>query len=66
MELPNDSPRDLLLSLPPEQRDQFLLALPPEEALAAEYSWSFWARTDQLIPPGDWFVWLILAGRGWG
>jgi len=24
------------------------------------------ARPEQLIPPGDWFVWLVLAGRGWG
>lgn len=24
------------------------------------------ARPDQLAPPGDWLVWLILAGRGWG
>ena len=28
--------------------------------------WSFWARTNQLPPSGDWFVWLIMAGRGWG
>ena len=24
------------------------------------------ARPDQLAPPGDWLVWLIQAGRGWG
>lgn len=24
------------------------------------------ARPTQLEPPGDWFIWLILAGRGWG
>lgn len=24
------------------------------------------ARDDQLEPPGDWFVWLAMAGRGWG
>jgi len=28
--------------------------------------WFRVARADQLEPPGDWFVWLILAGRGWG
>jgi phage terminase large subunit-like protein len=28
--------------------------------------WSFWARPDQLLPPGDWVYWLILAGRGAG
>jgi phage terminase large subunit-like protein len=28
--------------------------------------WRVWARREQLPPPGDWRVWLILAGRGWG
>ncbi|HYL31924.1 MAG TPA: terminase family protein [Stellaceae bacterium] len=28
--------------------------------------WEFWARPDQLPPPGDWRVWLLLAGRGFG
>jgi predicted phage terminase large subunit-like protein len=30
------------------------------------HEWAFWARAEQLPPPGDWRVWLILAGRGWG
>ena len=31
------------------------------------YDWRFWARTNQLAPinPG-WFIWLLLAGRGFG
>lgn len=37
-----------------------------EELAAIEYAWRFWARPDQLAPPGDWRTWLILAGRGWG
>ena len=28
--------------------------------------WPFWARPEQLPPPGDWRVWLICAGRGFG
>jgi phage terminase large subunit-like protein len=28
--------------------------------------WDVIARADQREPDGDWFVWLILAGRGWG
>ena len=28
--------------------------------------WEQAARPEQLPPPGDWLVWLILAGRGWG
>ena len=28
--------------------------------------WFTTARPEQLTPKGDWNVWLILAGRGWG
>lgn len=28
--------------------------------------WLETARNDQLPPPGEWFTWLIMAGRGWG
>src|ERR1700752_2612402 len=30
------------------------------------HDWKFWARDDQAQPPGDWIIWLILAGRGAG
>lgn len=33
---------------------------------SAVYDWSLWARPAQLAPPGDWRIWLILAGRGFG
>lgn len=38
------------------------------EALFAELSkrWTLHARPEQLLPPGDWNIWLILSGRGWG
>lgn len=25
-----------------------------------------WARPEQLPPPGEWSIWLAMAGRGWG
>jgi len=28
--------------------------------------WPFWARPEQLPPQGDWRIWLMLAGRGFG
>jgi phage terminase large subunit-like protein len=28
--------------------------------------WSFWADRRQQPPPGDWRVWLLMAGRGFG
>src|SRR5215472_3078674 len=33
---------------------------------ALEASWPAVARPNQLPPPGDWQVWLLLAGRGFG
>jgi phage terminase large subunit-like protein len=36
------------------------------EAEALEWDWSFWARPKQLLPLGDWFVWFIQSGRGFG
>jgi phage terminase large subunit-like protein len=30
------------------------------------WDWGFWGRQKQQLPPGDWFVWLLLAGRGFG
>lgn len=29
-------------------------------------SWHDLARPDQRMPPGDWLIWYIQAGRGWG
>lgn len=31
-----------------------------------DYLWEFDARENQLPPPGDWRVWMIMAGRGFG
>ncbi len=30
------------------------------------HDWPLWARDKQLPPAGDWRIWLILAGRGFG
>lgn len=56
-----------LASLPEIQRASWLAEQPPwvlEEILRDEWWWT--ARPEQLAPPGDWFVWLLLAGRGFG
>ena len=52
--------------LAPEQRASILAELTDQEAQALEYDWRFWARPDQLAPPGDWTFWAAIAGRGWG
>ena len=41
--------------------------LQPHERIAlASWHWEVWGRDEQLPPPGDWRVWLICAGRGFG
>ena len=40
--------------------------LTPLECAQLIHDWTFWARADQATPPGDWIIWLILAGRGAG
>lgn len=51
------------------------LQAPPPEFLAAadllaarepDSAWRREARPEQLPPPGDWWIWLVLAGRAWG
>jgi phage terminase large subunit-like protein len=40
--------------------------LPEENAQEVLDDWRIWARPEQLPPDGDWRVWLLLAGRGFG
>ena len=62
----NLSPAHRLASLPADQQAAMLAGMPPEDLAALAYAWEFWARPDQLPPPGDWRTWLFLAGRGFG
>lgn len=47
-------------------RQKALEKLSTEVRAALLYCWEFWARPNQVAPPGDWLTWLILAGRGFG
>lgn len=38
----------------------------PSASVVAGKQWHDIAREKQLPPPGEWFVWLLLAGRGFG
>ena len=40
-----------------------LTALSESEAQALLWNWPFWARQDQLPPPGAWTSWMMLGGR---
>ena len=48
------------------QRTALLAELSHEDALALLYDWPFWAREKQMPPDGQWFAWLLMAGRGFG
>jgi phage terminase large subunit-like protein len=57
---------DDILGLAPGERAMMLETMTPLECAQLFHDWSFWARPDQAPPPGDWIIWLILAGRGAG
>jgi phage terminase large subunit-like protein len=48
------------------ERKDFYQGLTEAQKQLFPYEWGFWGRPDQQLPGGDWFVWLILTGRGWG
>lgn len=50
----------------PAQIRATVAGLDEATASALLYDWPLWARAEQLPPAGEWYVWLILAGRGWG
>jgi len=60
------SPAENLAALGKENLGEFLRDLREEECQSLLYDWKFWARPNQLAPRGDWFCWLVLAGRGFG
>lgn len=53
-------------SLGMEKRRGLLSDLTMRDAAALLHDWRFWARPKQLPPDGDWFCWLVVAGRGFG
>ena len=62
--------KDWLISfidtLPMERQKALLSQLTRRQANYFLNDWTTWARPKQIAPPGDWRIWLILAGRGFG
>jgi phage terminase large subunit-like protein len=54
------------MALPEPAQRRFVEDASADELAEIYYVWSEWARPSQLPPPGDWRVWLLLAGRGFG
>ncbi len=55
-----------LLDLGKAEQQAVLSSLSPEAMLELKQHWPLWAHDGQLPPPGDWRVWLMQAGRGFG
>lgn len=50
----------------PAERDAFFAALTPEEIETLQWDWKFWGRPKQFAPEGNWGIWILRAGRGFG
>lgn len=50
----------------PRVRRELIRKLDQNEKDGFDYLWEHVARAEQLPPPGDWRVWMIMAGRGFG
>ena len=58
---------DQIAGLSPDEREAWVKSLPePVVGDLAKQPWWFIGRPEQQQPEGDWNVWLILSGRGWG
>ena len=55
-----------LLILPHAERQSAWARLTETEQHELAWHWRLWAREQQLAPDGDWRIWLIMAGRGFG
>ena len=56
-----------LADLSPDERVAVISELTNAEAEALLTDWrGFLARPNQVMPIGDWEIWLVLAGRGFG
>jgi phage terminase large subunit-like protein len=57
---------DWLRKEPPETRQRIVSALDQRERNEFPWHWQLRARAEQLPPEGEWRVWMIMAGRGFG
>ena len=58
---------EILAALPLDERKKALALLSDAEAEALLHDWrGFLARPEQVMPPGDWDIWMVVAGRGCG
>lgn len=59
-------PLECLAGATPGHADQLAHSLTADERIEFAYHWELFARPAQLAPAGQWRVWLVMAGRGFG
>jgi len=63
----SSSIRETIQSLSKTERQKWIQTLPEDVVVdLSRKPWWFIGRPEQQEPEGDWNVWLILSGRGWG
>jgi phage terminase large subunit-like protein len=63
----SDSLAKRISKLPIEEQEAWLDSLDPDLRIElGRAPWWFIGRPEQLTPPGDWVVWLLMAGRRFG
>ena len=55
---------DRLIALPDEERGHAVRGMTAPMRREFYARWIAWAHGGQTMPPGDWRIWLMLAGRG--
>jgi phage terminase large subunit-like protein len=54
------------LAASPKVRAKVIAAMNSGERNKHAFVWEYRAREEQLPPPGDWRIWMVMAGRGFG
>lgn len=57
---------DVLAKLPESAQQELVSAVSEQDLESISGDWFFNARREQLPPAWEWFIWLIMAGRGFG
>jgi phage terminase large subunit-like protein len=57
---------DLYIAATPKQRDTYVAGLSQKERIEWPYDFQNIAHSGQQQPDGDWRVWLVMGGRGFG
>ena len=56
----------VLADLSDDQRNSVIELLGDRETVEASTDWFLQSRREQIPPQWNWFIWVVMAGRGWG